>query len=151
MKEYKEERIPLFILFLPVIFFCSASFCQSQDTIAPEIKVHIGTFLGNEKRNYYGNEAPENLKIVWKLYLGKGKTVISRNIGEKIWAGAGWTGQPLVIEEDSDLYLIQGAYDHNLKKIRADSGKIVWQYGFADQGLRNPQILKARYQSFSRA
>jgi outer membrane protein assembly factor BamB len=59
-------------------------------------------------------------------------TVISRKIGEKIWAGAGWTGQPLVIEEDGRLFLIQGAYDHNLKKISADSGKLVWQYKFDD-------------------
>jgi outer membrane protein assembly factor BamB len=120
------------ILFLPVIFVSSTFICESQVTNSPGITVHIGTFLGNEQRNYYGNEAPDNLYINWKLYLGKGKTVISRNIGEKIWSGAGWTGQPLVVEEDSTLYLIQGAYDHNLKKIRADSGKIIWQYEFDD-------------------
>jgi len=125
-------RIPVLINFLPVLLSFSSVFCQSQVATCPEIRIHIGTFLGNEKRNYYGNEAPDNLDVVWKLWLGKGKTVISRNIGEKIWAGAGWTGQPLVIEEDSDLFLIQGAYDHNLKKISADSGKLVWQYGFDD-------------------
>ena len=132
MEKYNGVRIPVLIIFLPVVLFCSAVFCQSHDTTAPEIKIHIGTFLGNEKRNYYGNEAPENLDVAWKLYLGKGKTVISRKSGEKIWAGAGWTGQPLVVEEDSALYLIQGSYDHNLKKISADSGKLIWQYGFDD-------------------
>jgi len=125
-------KVPVLILFLPVVFFFSTVFSQSQEAYSPEIKIHIGTFLGNEQRNYYGNEAPDNLDVIWKHYLGKGKTVISRNLGEKIWAGAGWTGQPLVIEEDSNLYLIQGAYDHNLKKISADSGKLVWQYKFDD-------------------
>ncbi len=156
MEEYKGERIPVLIPFLPVIFFFSTIFSYSQvttvpdlqkntvpdslettssdslETTIPEITVHIGTFLGNEKRNYYGNEAPEDLKVIWKHYLGKGKTVISRKVGEKIWAGAGWTGQPLIVEEDSDLFLIQGAYDHNLKKISADSGKLIWQYRFDD-------------------
>jgi outer membrane protein assembly factor BamB len=132
MIENKEGKIPVLILFLQVSFVLSPFICESQVITSPEITVHIGTFLGNEQRNYYGNEAPENLNINWKLYLGKGKTVISRNIGEKIWSGAGWTGQPLVVEEDSSLYLIQGAYDHNLKKIRADSGKLVWEYGFDD-------------------
>jgi outer membrane protein assembly factor BamB len=105
---------------------------MGQELTVPEIQVHIGTFLGNEKRNYYGNEAPDELKVVWKHYLGKGITVISRKIGEKIWAGAGWTGQPLIVEEDGRLFLIQGAYDHNLKKISADSGNLVWQYKYDD-------------------
>lgn len=125
------NKIFLIILFLNSTFLTSTFLTQAQDTI-PEIKIHIGTFLGNEKRNYYGNEAPEYLDVIWKHYLGKGETVISRKIGSKIWEGAGWTGQPLVVEEDSSVYLIQGAYDHHLKKIRADSGIIVWQYQFDD-------------------
>jgi len=96
------------------------------------IKVHIGTFLGNDQRNYYGNDAPDALNVVWKHYLGKGKTVISRKAGERIWAGAGWTGQPLLIEENGELILFQGAYDHNLKKINAKDGKLIWQYTFDD-------------------
>ncbi len=132
MAAYKGGTNPALILLLAVIFVFSTFICESQVTTSSEITVHISTFLGNEQRNYYGNEAPDNLDINWKMYLGKGKTVISRKIGEKIWSGAGWTGQPLVVEEDSTLYLIQGAYDHNLKKIRADSGKLVWQYEFDD-------------------
>lgn len=92
----------------------------------------ISTFLGNEKRNYYGNSAPSQLKIIWKLYLGKGETLISRKLGTKEWAGAGWTGQPLLVEEAGELFLIQGAYDHHLKKIRASTGEIIWQYAFDD-------------------
>ena len=43
-----------------------------------DYRVIIGTFLGNEKRNYYGNRAPDTLEVIWKHYLGKGETVISR-------------------------------------------------------------------------
>lgn len=98
----------------------------------PHVKVLIPTFLGNEQRNYYGNEAPSRLEVIWKLYLGEGETVISRKVGTKKWKGAGWTGQPLLVMEDSVLYLIQGAYDHHLKKINAETREIVWQYKFDD-------------------
>jgi len=100
----------------------------SRTTIQPIIP----TFLGNEQRNYYGQQPPSSLNIKWKKYLGKGKTVISRKIGEKEWEGAGWTGQPLLVKEDQQLFLIQGAYDHHLKKIRASDGETVWQYAFDD-------------------
>ena len=94
------------------------------------IEVLISTFLGNEKRNFYGNEAPNKLDSVWKIYLGEG---ISPAYGkDKVWKGAGWTGQPLLVREDGELYLIQGAFDYHLKKIHAKTGKLVWQYKFED-------------------
>ncbi|MDY6799919.1 MAG: PQQ-binding-like beta-propeller repeat protein [Bacteroidota bacterium] len=92
----------------------------------------IKTFLGNWERNYYGENPPTNLDLVWKHYLGKGETVISRNIGTKEWAGAGWTGQSLLVREGDNLFLIQGAYDHHLKKIDAETGELIWQYKFDD-------------------
>lgn len=92
----------------------------------------IQTFLGNWQRNFYGKDAPDTLGLVWKHYLGTGETVISRRIGTKTWSGAGWTGQPLLVKEKGKLYLIQGAYDHHLKKINAETGEIVWQYKFDD-------------------
>lgn len=96
----------------------------------PNIEVLISTFLGNEKRNYYGNEAPTRLDSVWKIYLGEG---ISPAYGkDKVWKGAGWTGQPLLVKENNELYLIQGAFDYHLKKIKAKTGEIVWQYKYED-------------------
>jgi len=95
-------------------------------------KTIIPTFLGNDQRNYYGNSSPKRLDVIWKLYLGSGKTVISRRSGERKWTGAGWTGQPLLVSEEGELYLIQGAYDHHLKKIDAATGKVIWQYEFDD-------------------
>ena len=59
-----------------------------SDTVS-HVKVLIPTFLGNEQRNYYGNEAPSRLDVIWKLYLGEGETVISRKAGVKKWKGAG--------------------------------------------------------------
>ena len=98
--------------------------------LADNIEVFISTFLGNEKRNYYGNEAPSKLDLIWKIDLGTGKTQVGDTI--KKWSGAGWTGQPLLIKQDSVLYLIQGSYDHRLKKINAETGKIVWKYKYDD-------------------
>lgn len=86
------------------------------------------TFLGNEQRNYYGNEAPDNLEINWTCLLGTGKT----NKGGKLvdWSGAGWTGQPLMIRYNDELFIIQNAYDHHLKKIRVSDGTVVDQHKF---------------------
>lgn len=95
-----------------------------------EIDLIIPTFLGNEKRNYYGNEAPDELNIRWKYYLGSGSTVVSGK--EILWSGAGWTGQPLLVEEYGHLYIIQGSYSHNLYKINALTGEKVWAYKFDD-------------------
>ncbi|MBU8892694.1 MAG: PQQ-binding-like beta-propeller repeat protein [Bacteroidales bacterium] len=134
---YRIIIVPLFL----GIFFCiqaqdlnDSSGIQTDsvhepDTITMPI---IQTFLGNWQRNFYGKDAPDTLGIIWKHYLGKGETVISRKAGSRIWAGAGWTGQPLLVKEEGKLFLIQGAYDHHLKKIDTETGKLIWQYKFDD-------------------
>jgi outer membrane protein assembly factor BamB len=134
-------KIIYFLLVLP-LFLGNFFYGVSQDSTLVEIQIDtnsdsttypiIKTFLGNWERNYYGENAPNTINVVWKLYLGKGETVISRKSGSRIWAGAGWTGQPLLVSEKGTLYLIQGAYDHNLKKIDAETGKVIWQYEFDD-------------------
>ena len=98
----------------------------------PDVEIINQTFLGNWERNYYGQNAPASLNIIWKHYLGKGTTIISRSLGSREWEGAGWTGQPLMVREGKDTFLIQGAYDHHLKKINATNGELVWQYKFND-------------------
>ena len=103
---------------------------------APEkedsITIHVGTFLGNEKRNYSGNFHSDSLHRIWKMALGSGTSTVSSKIGKEVWRGAGWTGQPLLIEDKKELYLIQGAFDHGLKKIRARDGKLIWNYQYDD-------------------
>ena len=97
----------------------------------PISPVKNGTFLGNEQRNYYGDSSANHLNVLWQTYLGSGST----NLGKKgvvTWQGAGWTGQPLLFEEDSNIYIIQGCYDHSLKKINAKTGEIKWVYFYED-------------------
>jgi len=116
------HRISLVIL-LFISLYASSQDCDS-------VEIEIGTFRGNSTRNYYGNQAPSNLNLIWKLELGSGK---SKKFGaEKVWMGAGWTGQPLILKEPSGIYLIQGAYDYHLRKIDALSGKVIWKYKFDD-------------------
>jgi len=116
------------LLFLVIFGFSQVVNSQFLDGI----EILTGTFRGNNERNFYGSSAPSRLDVKWKFYLGKGETVISRKIGTKIWEGAGWTGQPLIVSEGRDTYLIQGAFDHHLRKINIKNGKDVWKYKFDD-------------------
>lgn len=125
-------------LFLGIFFYSNAqnldkNICQDSLELTDSLTYPIvQTFLGNWERNFYGQNAPDKLDLIWKHLLGTGETVISRKVGTKIWSGAGWTGQPLLISEKGKLYLIQGAYDHHLKKIDAETGDLIWQYEFDD-------------------
>jgi outer membrane protein assembly factor BamB len=105
---------------------------SSAVVLKDSIRIVMGTFLGNEQRNYYGNRVDNSLNLIWRTKLGKGMSVITQAEGPIQWKGAGWTGQPLLIEEKGRKYILQGSFDHHLKKIDAVSGKIIWQYGFDD-------------------
>lgn len=107
----------------------------------------VGTYLGDGQRNYYGDVAPSRLRVHWKIPLGSGNTRLGRVV--KHWKGAGWTGQPLVIREGNETFLIQGSLSHHLKKIRARDGKVIWSTSvgdaikgtptFANVGGRDPE------------
>lgn len=104
-----------------------------SDVVVPDsIEVLIPTFRGNQERNYYGTGRIDRLEVIWKFWLGKGMTTISRKTGKKEWAGAGWTGQPLLVKVKDDTFLIQGAYDHHLRKIDISNGKEMWKFDFGD-------------------
>jgi len=118
------------------IFLLLASLCSAQ------IKPLIHTYLGDEQRNYYGNSAPNKLRIKWKTHLGTGYTMISGK--KKIWSGAGWTGQPLVISENNELYLIQPTLSHYLRKIRARDGKVIWSCNLGDVIKGTPTFVTTR-------
>lgn len=93
----------------------------------------VKTFLGNEKRNYYGNIPPKKLDLIWKCYIGGGKSNMPTKYGgENFHYGAGWTGQPLLFKEKEKFYIIQGSYDHNLRKIDTETGEVIWKYKFDD-------------------
>ena len=39
------------------------------------------------------------------------------------WCWLDW--QPLLVEEGDSLFIIQGCYDHHLKKLNAETGKLI--------------------------
>src|SRR5882757_2046250 len=96
------------------------------------VRILVGTFLGNGKRNYYGDSIGNKLNVIWKTFLGKGTTIVTAQKGIEEWFGAGWTGQPLVVQENKQTFLIQGAFDHHLKKINAATGEVIWNYTYDD-------------------
>lgn len=131
MSLKKLIKISLIILLI-FISANSQDFAKLSNGKISSVEVIIPSFLGGWERNYYGNAAPARLDLKWKFYLGKGKTVISKKIGEKEWAGSGWTGQVLLVKEDGQLFIIHGALDHHLRKIDAQSGVEIWKYKFDD-------------------
>jgi outer membrane protein assembly factor BamB len=122
----------IILSFILVPICLSQDFSKLSDGKIKSVELIIPSFLGDKGRNYYGNKAPDRLDLLWKFNLGKGKTIISKKIGEKEWAGSGWTGQPLLVRENDQLFLIQGSLDHHLRKIDAKSGKMIWEYKFDD-------------------
>jgi len=117
-----------YILIVSIFIFSifQTSFSQKTDSIRLVVK----TFRGNEKRNYYGDDAPSKLRPIWKFNLGSGRSIVKEM--PKVWAGAGWTGQPLLVMENNKPYIIQGAYDYSLRKFNAETGKVIWNYKFDD-------------------
>jgi outer membrane protein assembly factor BamB len=89
-----------------------------------DVKPLLPTYLGNFQRNYYGNRAPQQLRVVWRTHLGTGKTFFKERVN--VMSGAGWTGQPLLFQENGKLTLIQGSLDYHLRKIDAATGRILW-------------------------
>ncbi len=104
----------------------------SEEKVNDSIEIRVGTFLGNASRNYYGDSIGDDLQLIWKTYLGKGTTIVNASKGVEEWFGAGWTGQPLVVKENGRTFLIQGAFDHHLKKIDAATGEVIWNYEYDD-------------------
>jgi len=104
---------------------------STQEKINDEILVQ--SFLGNATRNYYGNIPPSKLDLIWKCYIGGGKSNMPKKNGSgDFHYGAGWTGQPLLVKDKGKLFIFQGSYDHNLRKIDAETGEVIWKYKFDD-------------------
>jgi outer membrane protein assembly factor BamB len=137
-------------LLLPLIAFLSACSSDATSSLNAQPALHSQvphlihgdtfdivplnpTFLGNFTRNYYGDSAPARLDLIWKTYLGAGITIVPVGGGmRRVWEGAGWTGQPLLFTENGKLVVIQGCYDHTLKKLDGETGEVIWAYEFDD-------------------
>ena len=77
----------------------------ASGSLLAQIKPLVGTYLGDNERNFYGNRAPSKLRVKWKTWLGTGKTTFGLD-DVRTWKGAGWTGQPLVIPALSGFGLL---------------------------------------------
>ncbi|MDO9557370.1 MAG: PQQ-binding-like beta-propeller repeat protein [Coriobacteriia bacterium] len=117
--------------------------------------IKIGTFLGDETRRYYGEgPVPTRLEVIWKAKIGGGTTggtgkappstdgtaTVPSN-GLVTWYGTGWTGQPALVRENGKLYLLVGGFDHNLRKIDAETGETLWTYKFPDVIKGSPTVF----------
>lgn len=109
----------------------------------PQITPLLSTFLGDFQRNHYGNRAPDRLSIRWKTRLGSGLTFFQQR--NHLMSGAGWTGQPLLLRENRRLVLIQGAYDHQLRKIDANTGDVLWASRLGDAIKSTPTFYDRGY------
>ncbi len=96
----------------------------------PTVQLLISTFLGNDQRRFYGSGIPTGLKLQQKFLLGTGQTRVGADI--RTWSGAGWTGQPTLVEDHEETYLIIGAYDHSLRKLNIKDFSQAWRVKFDD-------------------
>ncbi|NMG58316.1 hypothetical protein E1H12_07200 [Geitlerinema sp. P-1104] len=96
----------------------------------PETQLLVPTYLGNDQRRYYGQGTPEGLNLHHRFYLGSGISIVGGT--SYTWSGAGWTGQPTLVRDRGRLYLVIGAYDHQLRKIDLETQEEVWTYRFDD-------------------
>lgn len=95
--------------------------------------IKIATFLGGSSRRSYGlAPAPKKLRLIWKRKIGSGRTRRKVDDRQVWWAGSGWTGQCTVVRQKGRDYLLLGGYDHDLHRIDARTGKVVWEYSFDD-------------------
>jgi len=106
--------------------------------------VKIATFLGNETRRFYGvGPVPKQLALIWSTSIGTGKT--SNDAKPKkpfVWSGTGWTGQPALVRDKGKLYLLVGGYDHNLHKIDAATGRVLWEHDWGDVIKGSPSVFE---------
>lgn len=100
----------------------------------------VGTYLGNERRALVPAPAPGKLRKLWKFWLGEGVSPVDGRPG-RTWRGAGWTGQPVLVEEDGEVFVVQPAFDYSLRKIRLRDGKLVWRAVLGDILKASPLFL----------
>lgn len=101
-----------------------------QDALTPETELLLPTYLGNDRRRFYGRGIPKKLDLLYQFALGSGRTYLGGR--STVWTGAGWTGQPTLTKDQGRIYLTIGSFDHGLKKIDLETQELVWEYQFDD-------------------
>lgn len=105
-------------------------FAAAVAAAVPEVEIPMPSFLGGAGRRFYGRGVPQGLRELHRIFLGSGTSRVGSQI--TTWSGAGWTGQPTIVRDRGKLYLIQGAFDYNLRKIDLSTHQEVWRYRFDD-------------------
>ena len=127
--HHNINKKKVMVIFISIFLLLkSISYSQLKD----KIELINYTYLGNYERNYYGNTAPDKLRLIWKINLGNGLTNISNSTDTILCKGARRTCQPLMTKENDSLFIIIGGCDHFLKKINVDNKKLCWRYEYED-------------------
>ncbi|MFN2493580.1 MAG: PQQ-binding-like beta-propeller repeat protein, partial [Pyrinomonadaceae bacterium] len=134
-------------LILPLsLFLCSCGGKLVKETVA-ETKIDhstirtptsIPTWLGNPARNFYGTGPWSNrpLQIMWEF-----KTESSSGRFHKIsWAGAGWPGQPAIVEDR--VYF--GSNDAQVYCLNSNNGNVIWSYKTGDAAKSSAAVARDR-------
>lgn len=101
-----------------------------QDALTLETELLLPTYLGNDRRRFYGRGSPQKLDLLHQFPLGSGRTFLGGR--STVWTGAGWTGQPTLTKDKGRIFLTIGSFDHGLKKIDLETHEVVWTYQFDD-------------------
>ncbi len=85
------------------------------------------TFRGNPTRTFYGTgPAPQSPEVLWRFTGTPERDLCSLTAwaaGTTLWCGAGWTGQPAVIEWDERTWVIAGTYTPGVHFLNAATGE----------------------------
>ncbi|MDE0603277.1 MAG: PQQ-binding-like beta-propeller repeat protein [bacterium] len=85
------------------------------------------TFRGNPTRTFYGTgPAPQSPEVLWRFTGTPERDLCSLTTweaGTTLWCGAGWTGQPAVIEWDERTWVIAGTYTPGVHFLDAATGE----------------------------
>ena len=85
------------------------------------------TFRGNPTRTFYGTgPVPQSPEVLWR-FTGTSErdlcSLTSWEAGTTLWCGAGWTGQPAVIEWDDRTWVVAGTYAPAVHFLDAATGE----------------------------
>lgn len=85
------------------------------------------TFRGNPTRTFYGTgPAPRSPEVLWRFTGSAERDLCSLTTweaGTTLWCGAGWTGQPAVIEWDERTWVVAGTYTPAVHFLDAATGE----------------------------
>ncbi len=85
------------------------------------------TFRGNPTRTFYGTgPAPRSPEVLWRFTGTPERDLCSLTTwaaGTTLWCGAGWTGQPAVVEWDDRTWVVAGMYTPAVHFLDAATGE----------------------------